>query len=203
LDPVDQTWVNTMHPLGEPNAPAKKPAAAPASSEAAAPSKAVFDQLMFGDTRAQVLAKLKASKIVELTVTEAFLGRTGLNGVFRTRKKIGGLDASLYFDWTGDDKLKEVTLQTETVPLADYQAKIAPSWKEFVSLLTTLYGQPAQKGTLPNPSSLGDGSFTPSHLWLLESGGSALLGTARDGNKFQLVVRFTQRNVATVSVPSF
>jgi len=162
---------------------------------------AVFDQLVFGDSRDKVIAKLKASQFVELTLDETFLGRTGLNGVFRTRKQIGGLDASLFFDWTEGGLLKEVTIQTATVPEGDYQTRLEPSWKEFVILLTTLYGKPAQHGALPRAEALADGSFRPSHLWSLEAGGSALLGTARDGEKFQLVVRFTQKIIKPVALP--
>ena len=141
--------------------PAAPPKSTPAASMPArtAPDKsltdrtvpnkaAVFDQLVFGQSRAQVLAKLKTSKFVELTVDETFLGRTGLNGVFRTRKKIGGLDASLYFDWTDAGELKELTLQTEALPASAYRTQIEPSWKKFIELLTTLYDDPVQKGFL-------------------------------------------------------
>ena len=192
LHPEDLAWLNKNHPL---------PGVAGAMPAAPMPDKsAVFDQLVFGDTRDQVIKKLKASQFVELTIDETFLGRTGLNGVFRTRKQIGGLDASLYFDWTEANALKELTIQTATVPTGDYQTRLEPSWKEFVALLTTLYGKPIQSGALPNVGSLSDGSFRPSHLWALESGGSVLLGTARDGDKFQLVVRFTQKVIKPVAL---
>jgi len=192
LHPDDLAWLNKSHPL---------PGVAGALPAPAMPDKsAVFDQLVFGDSRDKVIAKLKASQFVELTISETFLGRTGLNGVFRTRKQIGGLDASLFFDWTDGGMLKELTIQTATVPASDYQTRLEPSWKEFVTLLTTLYGKPIQQGTLPRSEYLADGSFRPSHLWSLEAGGSVLLGTARDGEKFQLVVRFTQRIIKPVSL---
>ena len=188
----DLTWLNKTHPL---------PGVAGALPAPALPDKsAVFDQLVFGDSRDQVIKKLKASQFVELTIAETFLGRTGLNGVFRSRKQIGGLDASLYFDWNDAGLLKEVTMQTTTVPAGDYQTRLEPSWKEFVNLLTTLYGKPVQDGSMPRSESLSDGSFRPSHLWSLEAGGSVLLGTARDGDKFQLVVRFTQKVIKPVAL---
>jgi hypothetical protein len=82
-----------------------------------------------------------------------------------------------------------------------YPSRIASSWKEFIVLLRTLYGKPTQQGSLPTMGSLADGSFTPSHLWSLESGGSALLGTARAGSNYQLVVRFTQKTIKPVALP--
>ena len=186
LSADDRTWLNQAHPLACATLP---------------PQTAVFDQLLFGDTRAQVLAKLKASQFVELAVDETFIGRTGLNGVFRTRKKIGGLNASLYFAWTATGELSELTLQTETLPESAYRTVLQPSWQEFIPLLTTLYGKPVQKGPFPRMEAVADGMLSPTHLWSLEGVGSALLGTARSGDKYQIVVRFTQKQIQPVYMP--
>jgi hypothetical protein len=187
LHPDDTKWLDLHHSL--------TPAALPQDPSA------FFDNLTFRDTRETTLTKLKASKIVEMTTDETFIGRSGLNGVFKTRQKIGGLDGFLYFDWTEAGKLKELTLQTETRPETAYKTELEPSWKEMIELLSTLYGKPVQKGPIPQAATLADGSFAPSHLWLLEGGGSALLGTAREGSKYQLVVRFTEKKVGVVEVP--
>ena len=172
LDPNDRAWVNANHPLTT----AKEPDKATA-----------FDTLVFGDSREAALAKLKASKFVQMTTDETFVGRSGLNGIFRTRHKIGTLTATLYFDWTESDTLKEITLQTDLLPANAYKSELEPSWKEFAELLDTLHGKPVQKGPFPAMESLPNGSFSPSHLWKLDGYGSALLGTARDGAKYQVV----------------
>ncbi len=187
LHPDDTKWLDLNHSLN-PTAPPQDPSA-------------FFDNLTFRDTRESTLAKLKVSKVVQMTTDETFIGRSGLNGVFKTRQKIGGLDGFLYFDWTEAGKLKELTLQTETRPDSAYKSELEPSWKELIELLGTLYGKPMQKGPIPPVDTLADGSFAPSHLWLLDGGGSALLGTARDGGKYQLVVRFTQKKVGVVEIP--
>lgn len=179
---------------------AHKAAAASATTPAHNPSS-FFDNLTFRDTRESALAKLKASKIVEMTTDETFIGRSGLNGVFRTREKIGSLSGFLYFDWTSDGRLRELTLQTETLPSSDYKPTLEPCWKQFVELLSALYGKPVQDGPLPSKESIPDGSFFPSHLWKLETGGSALLGAAREGSKYQIVVRFSEKTVKPVALP--
>ena len=189
LHPDEKRWLDLHHSLAGP------------AAESIPDPAAVFDTLTFGDSRETTLAKLKASKIVEMTGDETFLGRSGINGVFRTRQKIGSLGAFLYFDWTEAGKLKELTLQTESLPATAYKSDIEPSWKGFVELLSTLYGKPVQKGPLPQPESIANGSFSPSHLWTLENGGSALLGTARDANKYQLVVRFSKKTIQPVEIP--
>jgi len=190
LHPDEKKWLDLNHSL-----------ATPATAAPAPDPTAFFDNLTFDDTRDTTLAKLKASKVVEMTSDETFIGRSGINGVFRTRQKIGSLNVFLYFDWTEAGKLKELTLQTESLPATAYKSDLEPSWKGFVELLSTLYGKPVQKGPLPQPESIADGSFSPSHLWAIETGGSALLGTAREANKYQLVVRFTQKKVAVVEIP--
>lgn len=174
-------------------APGKKPAEESTSGS-------FFDNLTFRDTRETTLEKLKASKVVEMTTSETFIGRSGLNGIFRTREKIGSLSGFLYFDWTPGGTLKELTLQTETLPGSDYKTTLQPCWKQFIELLSTLYGKPIQQGVLPSMESIPDGAFYPSHLWKLETGGSALLGTARDGAKYQIVVRFSEKVVKPVAL---
>jgi hypothetical protein len=185
LHPDERQWLELHHSL---SGPGPDPAA-------------VFDTLTFKDTRDSALAKLKASKIVEMTSNETFIGRSGLNGIFSTRQKVGGLSASLYFDWSPGGTLRELTLQTETIALDEYKSRLEPSWRAFIELLSVLYGLPQQKGPMPQAQSLADGSFFPSHLWLLEGNGSALLGTARDGDRYQLVVRFTEKKIQPVELP--
>ena len=194
LHPGETQWLDLHHPL------TPTPAPAPASPSAQDPT-AFFDNLTFSDTRETTLNKLKASKIVELTTDETFIGRSGLNGIFRTRKKTGTLNSFLYFDWSGSGKLAELSLQTDSRPDSSYKTELEPCWKEFIELLSSLYGKPVQKGPLPPLASLTDGCFMPSHLWKIGTGGSALLGTARDGQKYQLVVRFTQKKVGVVELP--
>lgn len=181
LHPDDSRWLDLHEPLID--------------------SSAVFDSLTFNDTRETATAKLKKSKIVEMTTDETFFGRSGMNGAFRTCHKIGELSAMLYFDWMENGKLKELTLQTEDMPESAYSTTMQASWKEFIELLGSLYGEPVQENDYPPFKSLVDGSFLPSHLWKLEGGGGVLLGTAKDGSKYQVVVRFTKRATQPVAIP--
>jgi hypothetical protein len=163
-------------------------------------SSAFFDTLTFADTRETALAKLKASKIVEMTSDETFLGRSGMNGAFRTRQKIGNLNALLYFDWMESGILKELTLQTEDRPEAAYLTNLEPSWKEFVKLLCSIYGEPVQSSGFPHVKSLADGAYMPSHLWKLDGGGAVLLGASKVGANYQVCVRFTKRSQQPIDI---
>ncbi len=181
----DVAWLDDKHPL---------PGSVP-------PPDAVFDHLRFGDDRETVLRKLRASEIVEMVVDETHIGRFGLNGVFCCKHRVGDMKAWLYFDWTKGGTLKEVSLQTEGQPEESYDGKLHTAWKDFIPLLTTLYGRPAQNGAYPQKRDLEDGTFLASHLWRLAGGGSMLLGSAREGNGYMIVVRFTREIINPVRVP--
>ncbi len=180
----DKKWLDLNHPLG---------------GVATPDDAAVFDTLKFGDKHDAVLTKLKASKFVEMTMAESMISRTGLNGIFRLRQKIGGQQATLFFDWTDTEALNEITVRTDAFPAESFDAKLAPCWKEFIELLTTLHGKPLQAAPKIDPASVPNGSMISSHVWQLESGGSALLGVGCEGTNYQVIVRFTPDKVAPVT----
>lgn len=188
LHPEERFWTDANHPIAKTGIDISKN------------KNTVFDELCFGDNRDQVLEKLKASELVELTVAETFIGRTGLNDVFRTRKKIGGLTASLSFDWTEDGGLQEITLKTPEVPAGKFDEQLKPCWQEFIKLLTTLHGQPVTSSPGINLASVPDGGMLPTHLWKLQGTGNAMLGASRDGGHYHVVVRFTRKDVQTFEI---
>lgn len=189
LHPDDRNWLAT------------KPVATKRDAEALPPPHAVFDTLCFGDSRAEVTKKLKASRVVESELDPTFLGRVGLNGTYRTREKIGGLHCELYFDWSQADLLSEVTLQTQGVAHGEYADRLKATWSQLAELLTLLHGTPLQKADFPKADDLKDDLFLASHLWRLESGGSALLGTSMQGGQYLVVVRFTRDRIDPVRTP--
>jgi hypothetical protein len=183
----DLAWLNTRHPL---------PAAAPALNDY------LFDKLRFGDSRSEVTEKLKASKLVKATMPETMFGRTGLNGIFKTVQKVGGLEASLYFDWTESGSLKELTLQTTPVSGNDAQTRLTACWKEFIALLTSLHGNPIHAHEKLDISTVPDESMSATHLWKLEHRGTAMLACSRDGNDYHIAVRFTTEDIQPVIIPA-
>ncbi len=189
LHEADKTWLSTQQVAGRKDA------------EPLPDPNAVFDTLCFGDARADVLKKLKESKIVEAGLDETFLGRVGLNGTYRTRKQIGGRHCDLYFDWSAGGNLTEVSLQTQGVARSSYAGRLKENWTELAELLTMLHGKPLQAADFPGIDDLQDDLFLASHLWRLEGGGSALLGTSMQAGQCMVVVRFTQERINPVTVP--
>lgn len=189
LHTEDQRWLADRNP-GE--APGGRPAADPA---------AVFDTLRFGDTRKVVEEKLRKSEFVETTVDATFFGRLGLNGSFRTRRQIGGLHCELFFDWTPEGALDEITLQTQPLGPESYDSSLKDNWSELIKVLSQLHGKPLQTGKYPGQDKLRNDLFLASHLWRLETGGSALLGTSMQADRYLVVVRFTTEKLEPVRTP--
>jgi len=177
LHAEDLAWLQRKHPAANPSPP---------------PPNALFDQLKFGDTRAEVLEKLKQSKAVEMTLDEKFIGRVGLNGVFRTKQKIGGKSASLFFGWTAEGTLSEISLQTDVHPADQYETALKPCWAAMSNLLATLHGTPKIHAELPALDGIAEDSLLASHVWDLKPEGSLMLGTAHQDGGFLIVARFCQ-----------
>jgi len=186
----DQKWINLYHPTD-------------ASKKSGPASTGVFDELKFGDTRQQVEEKLKKSEIVEAatgtTPKSTIFGGTAMDAEYRTKEKIGELYASLYFTWDENDgKLSEISLQTEPLSGISYDDSLKDCWGDFIELLTTLYGDPVQKAPFPARNQVPAETIIGSHIWKLDKGGTAMLGTARSGEKYIVVVRFSKKSVEEI-----
>lgn len=159
------------------------------------PEGTAFDSLEFGDDRRTVGKKLKESKIVTATISETLFGRTGLNGVYKTTSTIGDLHCFLYFEWTDDGKLREVTLQTQPVARTLYPTLLLNNWTELNTLLSALHGKPAQQAPYPAIGDLQDGLLLGSHLWHTAEKHSVLLCTGQEHDQFLVAVRITSEYI--------
>lgn len=184
----DREWLDARHPL----IPDEPPPAA----------LHMIEILEFGDSRAQVTEKLKASELVEATLPETMLARTGLSGVFRVHRKVGGLTVFLYFDWSEDGGLKDIILRTAPVTGDDIEARLTPCWKEYIELLTARHGQPLQANDKLGLESIADHSMSATHLWRMENLGSVTLGAAREGDGYLIAVRFTTEEIEPIVIPA-
>lgn len=160
-----------------------------------------FGPLAFGDNRKTVEEKLLASPLVTTKANEGLFGRTGLNGIFETTEKIGDLSCYLYFNWTTNGGLSEVTLRTKSLPSSAYTTDLHQTWQDLASLLGKLYGKAVSQTTYPKRNELQDGSILSSHLWRTDDGHSVLLGTGQEIETYNVNVRFTTQRVQPVRVP--
>lgn len=173
----DVRWLNTNHPLPAPPPPK---------------SAGVLDDLCFGDTRSEVTAKLKQSSMFETSVPDTLFARTGLNGIFRTRKTIGGYQCLLSFNWHEEGGLKEITLETPHEDSSAWDTKLKPCFSEMVKLISSLHGKPLIANEKVDLSQLQDESMSANYLWNLTPKGSVLLGPAKQNGKLLVAIRLTE-----------
>lgn len=186
----DQKWINLYHPVDA----SKKPALPE--------STGVFDDLNFGDSRQQVEEKLKNSHVVEPAGSEvksSVFGGTSMDGEYRTKNKIGDLHASLYFSWgEADGLLNEISLRTEPLSAISYNDDLKMAWDDMIKILTVLHGEPVQKAPFPDRNQVPPDAIIASHIWKLEKGGTAMLGTSRAQDQYVVVVRFSKKSVQEI-----
>lgn len=183
LHAEDREWIGIHHPPAG-NGPARP-----------TPKGAAFDTLEFGDSRATVESKLEKSNLVTTNVGKTLFGRTGLNGIFRTKATIGGLHCYLFFDWSASGNLREVSLQTQPVNKSQYRTNLRGNWYELIDLLSKLHGRPLQAAEFPGIEDLQNGLILGSHLWRTDEGHSVILGTGQEGAGYNVVVRITTERI--------
>jgi hypothetical protein len=184
----DRAWLDAKHPL----ASAKGPATTLPLTEG------IFDSLAFGDSRKTVQEKLARSRFVVATMPETFFGRTGFNGIYKTRGKIGGLDATLFFGWSQKDELNELSLHSEPISIAEFPTKGRTCIKAFAELLSEIHGKPLSVAEMPDLKSLADAQVIGTHLWKLEPEGSIILGPAREGKRYLVLARYSRASLEPV-----
>lgn len=161
---------------------------------------AAFGTLAFGDDRTVASAKLKKMAGVKAKVDERLQGRTGLNGIYQTNLNKAPYD--LYFDWTKEGGLREVTLRSQAYLKVSYETDLKSRWESLIELLTTVHGAPVQATTIPMPDELKNGELLGTHLWHLEKRHSVLLTVGKDGATFVVAIRRAAELIPPNAIPA-
>lgn len=180
LHPSDRDWVKQY---------LKRNQAKPEAEIAGA----CFDRLTYGDNRATVTQKLRDSPSVSKTLDDRLVGRTGLNGIYRT--SVAGEEYHLFFQWSDKDELQEVTLRGKSAASAEYAKSLQKQWMGLVSKLTASHGSPLQASLYPSREELSDGQLLGSHLWHTADEHSILLCTGQAKDEYLVAVRFAAEKI--------
>lgn len=164
----------------------------------------VYGDLKFGDSRETVTRKLKTSPLVEQTIDSTFMGRMGLNGVFKCKAKLAGLTYHLHFDWTPQGGLSEITLRSEEIDASLYHTTLRNAWQQASTLLTRAYNDPAQDGQYPAKSDFKKHSIMASHIWHRGKKQSILMGPGLIKGKKEkcfLIIRYLSQYIEPIRTP--
>lgn len=155
----------------------------------------IYGDLEFGDNRETVTNKLKQSPLVEQTIDDTFIARTGLNGIFRCKAKISGLTCNLYFNWDDQGGLNEITLRSESLKPEEYQTTLRRAWLEAESLFSKAYQLPTQKASYPSETAFDEHQMMISHVWKNPGGKTILMGTGMEKKGCFLFIRYASQDI--------
>lgn len=154
----------------------------------------VFDGISFGDSRDEVVKKLKKSKIIEVDRKDNSIlsADNAFNGMYMTKEQIGGLTFRFSCEWE-NDLITQIDLKSEGVRYSNYPDGLQEAWSGMRDLLSQIYGIPNKENpTLPPSYEVeGNGAAVGTHRWKLDNGAIIILGPAHDPNdeKAYLLVR--------------
>ena len=161
----------------------------------------VYGNLEFGDTRETVTKKMSSSQLVEQTIDSTFFGRTGLNGVFKCKAKLAGLTYHLYFGWSEDGGLKEITLRSSELNMGEYGKGLRRAWGEAETLFSKVYQDPTQKTAFPSQKAFKKHNILISHVWHRAGKQSILMGPGVDKGKCFLAIRYVNQHIVLPPLP--
>jgi hypothetical protein len=173
----------------------KKPAAAEAAK-----SIKVFDQFTFGEGREAVAKKAAASKSLTGGVADALKGRVGLSGAYFI--SIDGIRYDLHFEFDGNERLTEMSLQSDPYEPDEYDSSMKKAWSRLRESFIASYGDPTETTGFPPRKVITEGVAMSSDLWNLGGSRHIYLGTGMIDGKVSCVLRCSNKKYAApVSEP--
>ena len=160
-------------------------------------SAGVYEDLEYGDTKQVVTDKLMACDRVESTVPQTMFGRVGLNGTFRIKKNLNGVQFSLFFDWNENQQLNEITLRSDAIESGPFDSTLSDTFNSANRLITEVYGPAVMSNPMPRSNQVDDGTILNSHLWHVADG-TLLMGVAKERGKLHLSIRFLEKHIDPV-----
>lgn len=196
IHPDDVAWLNANHPIG-----GAKPKLN-AGPESRNDLKTISEALAYGDSYDTCMQKIKACKLVKANIAETLIGRTGMDGVFRTVNNFAGGKYELYFDWDESRKLKGFTFRSDALKAEELKDVIIPRWQQAVALATSLYGQPITSTPNLNLGAVQNERAHTTHAWKHPLRGVVAVSVGRLDQEYFLQFQFVNQEVSTNPTPA-
>ncbi len=145
----------------------------------------LYEGLEEGMTETQIFATLRKSKNVSTPATDAYLSRTGINGVCYSNEVLNGHKLALHFEMDSKNCLKGVVFYSDSKFLPDGdEMQLKSSYKQLVLALSEKYGEPMN---MPEwVGDISDGRILYMHMWRIGDGQFVYAGVGRNGGIFPL-----------------
>ncbi len=145
----------------------------------------IYEGLELGMKESEILPTLRKSKNVTTPATDAYLSRTGLNGMCYSKEVMNGHKLALHFEMNSEGGLKAVVFYSDSKFLPENdEIKLKASYKQLMLALSEKYGEPQN---MPEwIKSIADGQIRYMHMWRVRDGVFVYSGLGRDGGVFPL-----------------
>ena len=189
----------------------------------------MFENLKFGDSKKVVQDKLEQTNRFNMP-PKTMMGRTGLNGMYKAKQKLNGLEFSLYFGWDENNgqtiskdegkresrskfsrkdknKSKNVNVGGLTLNQVDLysssaaRAKLQDTYTELATLLTGLYGKPKFNNGLPAASTVHSEGMTMAGACWLYGSDAVMLSIGKLTKGHNIVVSFMDKQPKLIKTP--
>jgi len=117
---------------------------------------------------------------------EAFMARTGINGIFSI--DIDGVRFDLFFHFDEADRLREIALQSSAYERGEYDKSLKGAWERLRGSFVLKFGQPTLSTGFPKASQISEGVSMSSDIWEQEKR-PLYLGTGMVEGKVSCVLR--------------
>jgi len=152
----------------------------------------IFTKFEFGENQKAIEAKVKTIKELKGGVAEALRGRVGLSGAYFV--ELDGMRYDLHFNFDQNDRLTELSLQSDPFDPGDYDTSLKAAWNRLRSSFVSRYGEPPEnrQNGFPKRSVITEGAAMSSDLW--QVGDRHLyLGTGMIEGKVSCVLRCSNK----------
>ncbi len=142
----------------------------------------LYEGLQTGMKEGDIIKTLRKSDKVECPATDAYLSRTGVNGVCFTKEKMGGQKFALHFEFKNDELSAVIFYSDSKFLPTEEELKLKHAYKKLMMAITEKYGEPQN---MPDwIKTISDGQILYMHMWKLGDGQFIYAGLGRDGGVF-------------------
>ena len=148
----------------------------------------------FGDNQAEIENKLKASPLADAEINSTLFGRTGINGTFKTTRKLGGYQYSIYYNWDSNNTLENLNFHSQHISTNEFQGELKSSWFYLTNFLSSLHGKATNPADYPTKGQIAMDAIYFTHEWKTENG-YLYMGPGLEKDGYTLVITFSKKRL--------
>jgi len=146
----------------------------------------------FGDNQAEVEGKLQKSPLADAKINSTLFGRTGLNGTFKTTRKLGGYQYAIYYNWDDNYTLEHLNFHSQHISTKEFEGELKSSWDYLTNFLSSIHGKATNPANYPTKGQIALDAIYFTHEWKIPEG-YLYMGPGLEKDGYTLVITFSKK----------